>query len=153
MTTGALPFWGESTGVIFDGILNRAPAPAVRLNAALPAEFERVLEKSLEKDREMRYQSAAELRADLKRIQRGWESGRASSGAVQTRAHPQSKRVIIFAGAAVLALLVAVGGIAWYEKHSPAQSGAVATKPSVAVLPLENLSAEPDSAYFSDGMT
>jgi TolB-like protein len=50
-------------------------------------------------------------------------------------------------------LLVAIGGIAWYEKHSPAQSGAVATKPSVAVLPLQNLSAEPDSAYFSDGMT
>jgi len=153
MATGALPFSGESTGIIFDGIMNRAPAPAVRLNPALPAEFERILEKSLEKDRDMRYQSAAELRADLKRIQRGSDSGRASSGAVQTPAHPQSKRGIIFAGAAVLALLVAVGGTAWYEKHSPAQSGAVATKPSVAVLPLENLSAEPDSAYFSDGMT
>jgi TolB-like protein/Flp pilus assembly protein TadD len=59
----------------------------------------------------------------------------------------------VFAGVALLALLVAIGGIAWYQKHSPAQSGAVATKPSVGVLPLQNLSAEPDSAYFSDGMT
>src|SRR6202050_2775403 len=55
MATGALPFSGESTGVIFDGIMNRAPASALRLNPAMPAEFERVLEKSLEKEREMRY--------------------------------------------------------------------------------------------------
>jgi serine/threonine protein kinase/Flp pilus assembly protein TadD len=153
MATGALPFHGESTGVIFDGIMNRAPAPALRLNPALPAEFERVLEKALEKDREMRYQSAAELRADLRRIQRATDSGRTSAVDTQTAVHPRSKRGIVFAGVAVLALLFAIGAIAWYEKHSPAQSGAPATKPSVAVLPLQNLSAEPDSAYFSDGMT
>lgn len=151
MATGALPFRGESTGVIFDGIMNRTPAPAVRLNPALPAEFERVLEKSLEKDRGLRYQSAAELRADLKRIQRGSDSTRTTATAGgETR--PRSKRGIAFA-AALLVLLVAMGGIAWYEKHSPAQSAAIVAKPSVAVLPLQNLSAEPDSAYFSDGMT
>jgi serine/threonine protein kinase len=85
MATGALPFPGESTGVIFDGIMNRAPVPALRLNPALPAEFERVLEKSMEKDRGLRYQSAAELRADLKRIQRGTDSGRTSSVDTQTQ--------------------------------------------------------------------
>jgi eukaryotic-like serine/threonine-protein kinase len=153
MATGALPFRGESTGVIFDGIMNRAPAPALRLNPALPAEFERVLEKSLEKDREMRYQSAAELRADLKRIQRASESGRTASAEAQVQGRPRSKRGLVFAGVAALVLLVAIGAIAWYEKHSPAQSAAVAAKPSVAVLPLQNLSAEPDSAYFSEGMT
>jgi serine/threonine protein kinase/Flp pilus assembly protein TadD len=153
MATGALPFFGESSGVIFDGIMNRAPAPALRLNPALPAEFERVIEKSLEKDRALRYQSAADLRADLKRIQRVSESGRAAS--VQTHApeRPESKRGLAFAGVAVLVLLAAIGGIAWHVKHSPAQSAAVAAKPSVAVLPLQNLSPEPDSAYFSDGMT
>jgi serine/threonine protein kinase/Tfp pilus assembly protein PilF len=153
MATGALPFSGDSTGVIFDGIMNRAPASALRLNPALSAEFERILEKSLEKDREMRYQSAAELRADLKRIQRTTDSGRTSSVDTPTQARPRSNRGIALAAAAVLALLVAIGGVAWYEKHPPAQSGAAATKPSVAVLPLQNLSAEPDSAYFSDGMT
>ena len=153
MGTGALPFRGESTGVIFDGIMNRAPAPALRLNPALPAEFERVLEKSLDKDREMRYQSAAELRADLKRIQRASDSGRTSSVDIRTQARPRSKRGIVFAGLALLVSLVTIGGIAWYAKHSPAHSGVAAIKPSVAVLPLQNLSAEPDSAYFSDGMT
>ncbi len=80
MATGALPFAGESTGVIFDGIMNRAPAPAVRLNPSLAAEFERVLDKALEKDPGLRYQSAAELRADLKRIQRNTESGSIGGG-------------------------------------------------------------------------
>ncbi len=152
MATGALPFPGESTGVIFDGIMNRAPAPALRLNPALPAEFERVLEKSLEKERGLRYQSATELRTDLKRIQRGPDSTRSSAVNNQDRVRPQSRRNV-FAGIAVLVLLVAIAGIAWYVKHSPSQSAAVAGKPSVAVLPLQNLSAEPDSAYFSDGMT
>jgi serine/threonine protein kinase len=153
MATGALPFRGESTGVIFDGIMNRAPAPALRLNPALPAEFERVLEKSLEKDRGLRYQSAAELRADLKRIQRASDSGRSASVETQAPARPPSKHGIVFAGLTLLFLLAAIAGIAFYEKHSPTPSGTAAVKPSVAVLPLQNLSTEPDSAYFSDGMT
>ena len=153
MATGAVPFSGESAGVIFDGIMNRAPTSALRLNPALPVAFEHVLEKSLEKDREMRYQSAAELRADLKRIQRASDSGRISSVHAQTEARPPSKRGIAFAGVVVLALLFAIGVIAWYGKHSVAQSGATLIKPSVAVLPLQNLSAEPDSNYFSEGMT
>jgi non-specific serine/threonine protein kinase len=150
--------------VIFDGIMNRAATPAVRLNPALPAEFEHVLEKSLEKDRTLRYQSAAELRADLKRVQRGSETSRtvaagsmAASAAKSTgRGGARPKRGIVLAAGLVI-LLAAIAGIAWYEKHSPAQSSsgaaAVAAKPSVAVLPLQNLSTEPDSTYFSDGMT
>ncbi|MGA8216101.1 MAG: protein kinase [Candidatus Sulfotelmatobacter sp.] len=153
MATGTLPFPGESTGVIFDGIMNRAATPALRLNPVLPVEFEHLLGKSLEKDRALRYQSPAELRADLKRIQRGPDSGRTPSVDIRTQAHPRSKRAIVLAGVAVLALLFAIGAVAWYGKHSQERSGATAAKPSVAVLPLQNLSAEPDSAYFSDGMT
>jgi len=152
MATGALPFRGESTGVIFDGIMNRAPASALRLNPALPAEFERVLEKSLEKDRALRYQSAAELRADLKRIQRASDSGRTAAVDTQAPAPPRSTRRALFAGLALLVLL-SIGGIAWYAKHSPTTFGTATVKPSVAVLPLQNLSPEPDSKYFSDGMT
>jgi serine/threonine protein kinase/tetratricopeptide (TPR) repeat protein len=151
MATGALPFSGESTGVIFDGIMNRAPVPALRLNPKLPGDFDRVLEKSLEKERDMRYQSAAEMRTDLKRIQRGTDSGR-TSAAEMPAARPRSKRGVAIAGVALLVLLIVTGAVAWYVKHSPAPA-TVAGKPSVAVLPLQNLSAEPDSNYFSDGMT
>jgi eukaryotic-like serine/threonine-protein kinase len=70
MATGALPFRGESTGVIFDSILNRAPVPPVRLNPGLSADLERIIEKCLEKDRDLRYQHASEVRSDLQRMKR-----------------------------------------------------------------------------------
>jgi len=79
MATGQLPFQGESSGVIFNAILERTPTPAVRLNPALPLELERIIDKSLEKDRELRYQHAADVRADLERLKRDSDSGRATA--------------------------------------------------------------------------
>jgi len=76
MATGALPFRGESTGVIFDGIMNRAPLSPLRLNPDLPPKLEDIVNKALEKDRELRYQHASEIRADLMRLRRETESGR-----------------------------------------------------------------------------
>jgi serine/threonine protein kinase len=88
MTSGVLPFRGETTGVIFEAILNRVPPPALRLNPDIPPKLEEILQKLLEKDREMRYQVAAEIRADLKRLRREADSsGRlAASGASQISA-------------------------------------------------------------------
>jgi serine/threonine protein kinase/Tfp pilus assembly protein PilF len=99
--TGSVPFSGATSAVIFDGILHSAPAPAKELNPRLPAAIENVLGKALEKDREMRYQSAAELRADLKRLQRDNESSRrpaAEKSAPASGAHPaaiQQKSVAV----------------------------------------------------------
>ena len=76
MATGFLPFRGDSTGMVFDAILHKEPTEAVRLNTAVPAELQRIIDKALETNRELRYNSAAELRTDLKRLKRDSSSER-----------------------------------------------------------------------------
>jgi eukaryotic-like serine/threonine-protein kinase len=157
MGTGAMAFTGATSGVIFEAILNRPPVPPLRLNPALPAGFEQVVNKALEKDRKMRYQSAADMGADLRRLKRETESSRVvvPKEVVEASAgfSSESNRWGMLAGAAVLVLLLAIGGAFWYVKHRTSGAAAVGVKPSVAVIPLKNLSTDADSVYFSDGMT
>src|SRR5207237_5931793 len=87
MVTGALPYRGETSGVIFEAILNRPPVSPIRLNPDMPPKFEDILNRALEKDRELRYQHASEMRAELMRLKRDTDSGRA---AVPAEAHTVS---------------------------------------------------------------
>jgi Tol biopolymer transport system component/predicted Ser/Thr protein kinase len=108
MATGRRAFVGESPGTVFEAILNRAPIPALRLNPELPPELEQIINKALEKDRDLRCQTAAELRADLKRLKRDTESGRVLSVAARAPVAPPAaglltrRRVVVAAVAAVV---------------------------------------------------
>jgi tetratricopeptide (TPR) repeat protein/predicted Ser/Thr protein kinase len=103
MATRKLPFRGDSTGAIFDSILNTAPVPPVRLNPDVPAELERIIDKCLEKDRNLRYQHASDIRTDLQRLKRDSDSGRAAVVA----GVPKRWKLLVPAAAAVLALVAA----------------------------------------------
>ena len=112
MTTGKRPFAGTTTAVIFDGIVNQAPASPVQLNPAVPKGLASIISKALEKDREKRYQSARELAEDLKRLQQ------ISSGQVVTAPVTQLVRRPIVVVPAALIILLLVGGVTWLVRHT-----------------------------------
>ncbi len=182
MTTGALPFRGETSGVIFKAILDGVVAAPVRLNPQTPAELERIIHKALETDRNLRYQSAADIRADLARLKREQDSGRSTR---VSDASPTSSGSVS----------AAVGGASASSAASPAQTlsdsasmsaahagasrklwfGGIAAAAlaliiaggyyflhgrspaekvtSIAVLPFVNATSDPNNEYLSDGLT
>ena len=124
MCTGTLPFRGDTSGVIFESILNRAPAPAIRLNPDLPHKLEEIINKALEKDRDVRYQHASDIKADLKRVKRDTESGKtvSSEGAM-----PRWSRRTMLIGAIAFVFVVALvcsGCVLFWQQWShPHQLG------------------------------
>jgi eukaryotic-like serine/threonine-protein kinase len=145
MATGTLPFRGDTSGVIFDSILNRAPVPPVRLNPDLPAELERIVAKCLEKDRNLRYQHASDIRTDLQRLKRDTEPGKAVPG--DTVPARGSRRSMLIGAVGFVFVIAAIAVAAFYFR-SPRNS-----INSVAVLPFANASGNPDLEYLSDGIT
>jgi serine/threonine protein kinase/Flp pilus assembly protein TadD len=117
MATGRQAFSGNTTAVVFDAILHGAPTSPVRLNPELPPEVERIINKALEKDRELRYQSASEMRTDLKRLKRDTDSARAATSPV-TEAVPKRKHRKFLIPAAVVVIL-ATAAVFFYFRRAP----------------------------------
>jgi serine/threonine protein kinase/TolB-like protein len=177
MATGDVPFHGESAAVICEAIMNRAPVPVVRLNHEVPAKLEDVISKALEKDINLRYQHASEMRGDLQRLKRDTESGRmamsASSGSQQasvatgSSAGPQSsaqpsavsavaatapadkkRSYKLIGGVAAAVAVIALAAVIWLVKQRPAPTSSTAGQKTVAVLPLQNLGADKDLDFL-----
>jgi serine/threonine protein kinase len=181
MATGQLPFRGESSGVIFKIILDRAPVPPVRLNPDLPAKLEEIINKALEKDRNLRYQHASELRADLQRVKRDTDAGRSvvfptaaspnvsqldaastAAATVPTASRTMSSDTQVAAGllarhrmallaVAAIALLILAG--LGYGAYRWLSRGSYSNIDSLAVLPFTNVSGDANTDYLSDGIT
>jgi TolB-like protein/Tfp pilus assembly protein PilF len=152
MATGRQPFAGHTSAVIFDAILNRAPTPPVQLNPQLPEELSRIVNTALEKDRELRYQSATEIKTDLKRLKRDSASARASTAErpPSPPSPPPGARSRRWAGpalAGVLVLGLAVGAI-WWTAHRRSRLPAPRGQITLAVLPFQNLNGDASTDYL-----
>lgn len=151
MATGRLPFRGNTSALIFKGILDEVQTPAARLNPDVSAGLEEIINKALEKDRNLRYQHASDMRSDLIRVKRGSEARRAAALEVIARtAHRKPWRHRKGVAVAGMVVLGAILTLAVWLKEFRSQTAAF---DSVAVLPFTNQGNNADTEYLSDGIT
>jgi eukaryotic-like serine/threonine-protein kinase len=143
MVTGVLPFRGETSGVIAEAILNRAPVAPVRLNPEVSPKLEEVINKALEKDKRLRYQNAADIRTDLQRLKRDSESGRAAAATAQVESKPAAKstrfRWAAVTGAILLVIGLAVGGWLFFTR----KAHALTDKDTIVLADFTNTTGDP----------
>jgi len=150
MATGSLPFRGETSGVIFNSILERNPIAPVRLNPDLSPTLERIISKALEKDRDLRYQHASEIRADLQRLKRDTDSGKSvveTVAVVQSGVHSQFFKLAIPTAAVVLAFLA--GGF-WLRSPAPPPRVISTTRITNDNMPKQQLATDGPRLYFQE---
>ena len=143
VATGVLPFRGETSAVIAEAILNRTPVAPLRLNPDLPAKLEEIVNKALEKGKRLRYQNAADLRADLQRLKRDSDSGRSATAAVEASVKPATKTIrsrrstVTFA--AILIVLLAGGGWLFFSH----KIHALTDKDTIVLADFANMTGDP----------
>jgi serine/threonine protein kinase/tetratricopeptide (TPR) repeat protein len=146
MVTGKLPFRGDTSGIIFDSILHAVPVAPVRLNPDVTTRLEEIISKALEKDREVRYQSASDLKADLRRVRRDSESQRVLATVSERPRSPRSFKVWMLAAGIVIATVLALVGYKAYDftgAKPRTGSASEATPEAIAVLPFRDISGAP----------
>jgi eukaryotic-like serine/threonine-protein kinase len=181
MTTGVLPFRGDTTGAVFDSVLHKAPVALARLNAEIPADLERIISKALEKDPRLRYQHAAEMRADFQRLKRDTDTSRSATFPAVAAQRDSSAAVGIpsrggtaasgsvaasdseiavglltrhkkaLLVATIVTIAIVAGAGLGTYRWLAPHSGS--SIDSLAVLPFANVTADPNSEYLSDGLT
>ncbi len=140
MCTGALPFQADTSALIFHAILERTPVPAIRLNPSIPPKLDEIIQKALEKDRNLRYQSAADLRTDLQRLKRDSESGRITAIPAPAAVPPRRSRPRLWIALALSALFLVIAGLFFYSRF--------AAKPKTDFTAWEQLTFYTDSAVY-----
>jgi serine/threonine protein kinase/Flp pilus assembly protein TadD len=143
MATGTRPFRGDSSAEIFSAILNRSPIPPMRLNPEIPPEMERIIDKALEKDCNVRYQHAADIQADLKRLKRQTDSLFVIQSSSEQELKPRVRKLWI-AGACLAGVLLTAASLQ-FRRASEIRS--------IAVIPFANGADDARADYLSDGMT
>jgi Tol biopolymer transport system component len=150
MATGILPFRGDTTAALFDSILNKVPAPPARMNPDIPTELERIINKALEKDRDVRYQSAAELRADLKRLKRDTSSAKATVAAATATQSRTGKPKWMRSTIAAIALLL-VAALVWFLMPAPIPKVTGTTQITHDGFPITNMLTDGSRLYALEG--